>query len=62
MLSLLSRYVGSAICSFQASGGSVPGVLPQLPPNQRITGAENLTGLLFEKFSVFDIDSGGRGG
>jgi len=59
---MANRYVASAICSFQASGGSVPGVLPQLPPDQRITGAENLTGLLFEKFSVFDIDSGGRGG
>jgi len=59
---MANRYVSSAICSFQASGGSVPGVLPQLPPDQRITGAENLTGLLFEKFSVFDIDSGGRGG
>jgi len=59
---IANRYVGSAICSYQATGGSVPGVLPQLPPDQRITGAENLTGVLFEKFSVFDIDSGGRGG
>jgi alpha,alpha-trehalase len=62
MRNFLSRYVSSAICSFQASGGSIPGLLPQLPPDQRIQGAENLTGLLFEKFSVLDVDSAGRGG
>jgi len=59
---LVNRYVASTLCSWQASGGSIANLIPQLPPDQRIQGSENLTGLMFEKFSNNDVSSAGRGG
>ncbi|KAJ3485392.1 hypothetical protein NLI96_g4987 [Meripilus lineatus] len=60
---LANRYIASALCSWHATGGELPGVLPRLSPDQlNITQSVNNTGNMFEKFSISDIDSAGRGG
>ncbi|KAF8526994.1 glycoside hydrolase [Hysterangium stoloniferum] len=58
-----NRYITSAFCNWHATGGSLPNLLPRLPDSQlNITAATNLTGIMFEKFSVLDVDAAGVGG
>ncbi|KAI0754492.1 glycoside hydrolase family 37 protein [Daedaleopsis nitida] len=60
---LANRYVASALCSWHATGGQIPNLLPRLPDEQlNVTQSVNNTGNMFEKFSINDIDSAGRGG
>ncbi|ODQ51086.1 glycoside hydrolase [Saitoella complicata NRRL Y-17804] len=54
-IEIAQRYMDSAFCSWYATGGSVPNVLPQLP-------GESATGNIFEKFNASDIDAAGGGG
>ncbi|KZT70791.1 glycoside hydrolase family 37 protein [Daedalea quercina L-15889] len=58
-----NRYFASALCSWHATGGSIPGMLPQLPAEVlNITGSIGNTGNMFEKFNTTDVDSSGSGG
>jgi len=58
-----NRYVASVFCSWYATGGSIPGLLPRLSnATLNVTGATGDDGHLFEKFSALDVDSAGRGG
>ncbi|KAG9308845.1 glycoside hydrolase family 37 protein [Chiua virens] len=60
---MANRYVTSTLCSWHATGGSIPGLLPQLPPAQlNLTGSINNTGSMYEKFSNLNVDSSGFGG
>ncbi|KIP05208.1 glycoside hydrolase family 37 protein [Phlebiopsis gigantea 11061_1 CR5-6] len=60
---LANRYFAGAFCSWHATGGSIPGVLPRLSDAElNVTQSTNNTGNMFEKFSISDIDSAGRGG
>jgi len=60
---LANRYVASVLCSWRATGGSIPNLLPRLSDDQlAVTNSVNNTGNMFEKFSNLDIDSAGRGG
>ncbi|KAF5315219.1 hypothetical protein D9619_007257 [Psilocybe cf. subviscida] len=60
---LANRYFASTLCSWQATGGSIPGLLPRLPDDAlAVTQSQNNIGNMFEKFSNLDIDSAGRGG
>ncbi|KAH7928748.1 glycoside hydrolase family 37 protein [Leucogyrophana mollusca] len=60
---MANRYFTSALCSWHATGGSIPNFLPQLPANQlNITNSVGNTGNMFEKFSNLDVDSSGYGG
>ncbi|KAG9308857.1 glycoside hydrolase family 37 protein [Chiua virens] len=60
---MANRYVTSTLCSWHATGGSIPGLLPQLPPAQlNLTGSINNTGNMYEKFSNLNVDSSGFGG
>lgn len=58
-----NRYITSVYCSWYATGGSLPGLLPRLPDaTLNLTHSLGQTGNLFEKFSALDSDSSGRGG
>ena len=60
---LANRYITSVYCSWYATGGSLPGLLPRLPDaTLNLTQSAGQTGILFEKFSALDTDSSGRGG
>ncbi|KAK7001795.1 trehalase [Favolaschia claudopus] len=60
---LANRYVASALCSWHATGGELAGLLPRLSDQElNVTQSQNNTGNMFEKFSISDIDSAGRGG
>ncbi|KAF5360563.1 hypothetical protein D9756_004935 [Leucocoprinus leucothites] len=60
---LANRYITSALCSWRATGGSIPGILPRLSDAElNVTQSINNTGNMFEKFSALDVDSAGRGG
>ncbi|KAI0298093.1 glycoside hydrolase [Multifurca ochricompacta] len=60
---LANRYITSALCSWHATGGSIPNLFPRLTDQQlNVSQSINNTGNMFEKFSTRDIDSGGRGG
>ncbi|KAG8214941.1 glycoside hydrolase family 37 protein [Butyriboletus roseoflavus] len=60
---MANRYFTSVLCSWHATGGSIPGMLPQLPASQlNLTNSINNTGNMFEKFSNLDVDSSGYGG
>lgn len=53
----------SVSCYRYATGGSIPGLLPQLPSSAlNATFSVNNTGNMFEKESMFDIDVSGSGG
>ncbi|KAF5362886.1 hypothetical protein D9758_007155 [Tetrapyrgos nigripes] len=59
---LANRYLASALCSWQATGGSVPDLLPRLSnANLSVTQSESTTGNIFDSFSVLDIVSTGKG-
>jgi len=62
-VAVANRYTSSAYCSWHSTGGSVPGLVPQV--SQAALNATNSignTGNMFEKFSVLDTDQGGQGG
>ncbi|KAG6337380.1 hypothetical protein ID866_1703 [Astraeus odoratus] len=60
---LANRYVTSVLCSWHATGGSIPDLLPRLSDSQlNTTNSINNTGNMFEKFSNLDVDSSGYGG
>ncbi|KAJ6455467.1 trehalase [Mycena sanguinolenta] len=60
---LANRYVAGALCSWHATGGEIPGVLPRLSDAElNVTQSANNTGNMFEKFAINDIDSSGSGG
>ncbi|KAH9850179.1 glycoside hydrolase [Lenzites betulinus] len=60
---LANRYVASTLCSWHATGGQIPNLLPRLSDQElNVTQSQNNTGNMFEKFSTSDIDSAGRGG
>jgi len=60
---LANRYLTSTLCSWQATGGSIPGILPRLSDaDLAVTQSQTNTGNMFEKFSNLDVDSAGRGG
>lgn len=60
---LANRYYTSTLCSWHATGGSIPDVLPRLSEAElNVTGSTSSNGHMFEKFSNLDIDSAGRGG
>ncbi|KJA17435.1 glycoside hydrolase family 37 protein [Hypholoma sublateritium FD-334 SS-4] len=60
---LANRYFSSALCSWQATGGSIPNVLPRLSDAElNVTQSQTNDGNMFEKFSILDIDSAGSGG
>ncbi|OJA18271.1 hypothetical protein AZE42_04995 [Rhizopogon vesiculosus] len=58
-----NRYYTSTLCSWHATGGSIAGLLPQLPASQlNLTDSINNTGNMYEKFSNLNVDSSGSGG
>ena len=60
---LANRYVISCYCSWLATGGSIQGLVPRLSDAElNVTQSTTNTGNMFEKFSIVDIDSAGRGG
>jgi len=60
---LANRFYTSALCSWHATGGSIPGILPQLSASQlNLTNSINNTGNMYEKFSNLNVDSSGGGG
>ncbi|KAG7088886.1 hypothetical protein E1B28_012833 [Marasmius oreades] len=60
---LANRYITSVLCSWHATGGSIPGILPKLSDAElNVTQSVGNTGNMFEKFSNLDVDSAGRGG
>ncbi|KAF5319912.1 hypothetical protein D9611_011052 [Ephemerocybe angulata] len=60
---LANRYYASTLCSWHASGGSIPDILPRLSDAElNVTQSTSSFGHMFEKFSNLDIDSAGRGG
>lgn len=63
MRELSNRYIASSYCNWVATGGSIPGFVDRLPPDQlNITASLNNTGIMFEKFSLTDVDEAGVGG
>lgn len=60
---MANRYFTSVFCSWHATGGSIPGLLPQLPASElNLTSSIGNTGNMFEKFSNLNVDSSGSGG
>ncbi|KAJ2919157.1 hypothetical protein MD484_g1266, partial [Candolleomyces efflorescens] len=60
---LANRYYTSTLCSWYATGGSIPNLLPRLSDEElNVTLSTSSLGHMFEKFSNLDIDSAGRGG
>ncbi|KAF8319629.1 glycoside hydrolase family 37 protein [Clavulina sp. PMI_390] len=58
-----NRYMSAVFCSWYATGGSLPGLLPRLPDSVlNLTHSLNNTGNIFEKESMFDVDIAGSGG
>ncbi|KAF8600265.1 trehalase [Ceratobasidium sp. AG-I] len=61
---LANRYVSAAFCSWYSTGGSIPGLLAQLPAAElNATNSDPTSeGHMFEKFSALDVDQAGSGG
>jgi len=60
---LANRVFTSTLCSWHATGGSIPGILPRLSDAElNVTLSVTNTGNMFEKFSNLDVDSAGQGG
>ncbi|KAG2368678.1 Six-hairpin glycosidase-like protein [Suillus spraguei] len=60
---MANRYYASVLCSWHATGGSIPGLLPQLPASQlNVSNSIGNTGNMFEKFSNLNVDVSGSGG
>ncbi|EJU03036.1 glycoside hydrolase [Dacryopinax primogenitus] len=64
MLEVAQRYIDAAFCSWYSTGGSIPGSLAQLSPQDlSVTGSTpQSTGVMFEKFNATDLDAAGGGG
>lgn len=60
----VNRHLSAAFCSWYSTGGSIPGILAQLPEDElNVTRSDSTsTGQMFEKFSSLDIDAAGGGG
>jgi alpha,alpha-trehalase len=55
--------VTSVYCSWYATGGSLPGLLPRLSNSTlNLTDSTDQNGHLFERFSALDVDSSRSGG
>lgn len=64
-IEIANRYLTDAFCSWYSTGGSIPGVLEQLPLsdlNATGTWTPDQAGHMFEKFNVTDPDAAGGGG
>lgn len=60
---LANRYIASVYCSWHATGGALPGLLPRLPDAAlNRTHAAGQHGHLFEKLSALDVAGAGAGG
>ncbi|KAG1727057.1 glycoside hydrolase family 37 protein [Suillus paluster] len=60
---MANRYYTSVLCSWHATGGSIAGLLPQLPASElNLTNSIGNSGNMFEKFSNLNVDSSGSGG
>ncbi|KAH7337166.1 trehalase [Rhizoctonia solani] len=61
---LANRYISAAFCSWYSTGGSIPGMLQQLSPEElNVTNSDpSSEGHMFEKFSAVDVDQAGSGG
>jgi len=60
---LANRFFTSVLCSWQATGGSIPNLLPRLSDSElNVTLSTSNNGNIFEKFSNMNVDSAGRGG
>ncbi|KAF8883777.1 Six-hairpin glycosidase-like protein [Gymnopilus junonius] len=60
---LANRVFTSILCSWQATGGSIPNILPRLPDAElNVTLSTTNNGNMFEKFSNLDVNSAGQGG
>ncbi|WVR09451.1 hypothetical protein IAU60_006518 [Kwoniella sp. DSM 27419] len=60
-----NRYMGAAFCSWYSTGGSIDGLLTQLPLsdlNSTGTFKAGEAGVMFEKFNATDTDAAGGGG
>lgn len=65
VIEIANRYMTDAFCSWYSTGGSIPGVLQQLPLsdlNETGTYTPDQAGHMFEKFNVTDPDAAGGGG
>ncbi|KAI5995126.1 trehalase-domain-containing protein [Pisolithus albus] len=52
-----NRYFTSVLCSWHATGGSIPGLLPRLPNNElNLTNSVNNTGNMYEK--LYTVQAG----
>ncbi|KAJ7644707.1 glycoside hydrolase family 37 protein [Roridomyces roridus] len=62
-MQLANRYMTGVLCSWRATGGSIPGILPRLSDAElNVTQSVGNTGNMFEKLSISDVDSSGSGG
>lgn len=61
---MANRYFTSVFCSWYSTGGSIPGLLNQLSPQElNATHSDpSSTGHMYEKFNLQDIDAAGSGG
>ncbi|KAG1810845.1 glycoside hydrolase family 37 protein [Suillus subaureus] len=60
---MANRYYTSVLCSWHATGGSIPGLLPQLPASElNLTNSVGNTGNMFEKFSNLNAGFGWTNG
>jgi alpha,alpha-trehalase len=65
VIEIANRYMTDAFCSWYSTGGSIPGVLQQLPLsdlNATGTFTPDQAGHMFEKFNATDPDAAGGGG
>ncbi|KAG0150475.1 hypothetical protein CROQUDRAFT_38208 [Cronartium quercuum f. sp. fusiforme G11] len=57
------RFISSAFCSWYSTGGTIPGILPELSAEAlNRSGSIGKSGHMFEKFNVTDINAAGGGG
>lgn len=54
---LAQRYLDSALCTWRATGGAIPNVLPELPGS-----SPNANGTIFEKYADNSTNVAGGGG
>ncbi|KAG8955246.1 hypothetical protein FRC03_011247 [Tulasnella sp. 419] len=61
---VINRYFTSVFCSWYSTGGSIPRVLAQLPPDQLLKAHSDpsSTGHMYEKLNLLDIGASGSGG
>lgn len=60
---IANRLIASSFCSWYATGGSVPGVVPELSAESLSrAGSIGKSGHMFEKFNVTNVNAAGGGG